>query len=149
MTFTSFLGFFFKGSYSLHNQIFLKEFINENNLGEIFKILLKIIVFTISVELLGAVFIFFTLSDALFVKTVDKIEFSVFNAIPAFCNAGFSTLTNGLYEGGFRENYGMQMAIALLIVVGGLGFPIIFNCYNYVKHVSSGTPEKRNWVRLI
>jgi len=142
MTFTSFLGFFFKGSYSLHNQIFLKEFINENNLGEIFKTLLKIIVFTISVELLGAVFIFFTLSDALFVKTVDKIEFSVFHAISAFCNAGFSTLTNGLYEGGFRENYGMQMVIALLIVVGGLGFPVIFNYYNYVKHVSSGTTRQ-------
>jgi trk system potassium uptake protein len=142
MTFTSFLGFFFKGSYSLHNQIFLKEYINENNLGEIFKTLAKIIIFTLSVELLGAVFIYFTLSDDLFATNTDKIEFSVFHAISAFCNAGFSTLTNGLYEAGFRDNYSMQMIIALLVVVGGLGFPVIFNYYNYVKHVSASTTRQ-------
>ena len=138
MTFTSFFGFFFKGSYSLENQLFLKDFINEDKLGEIFKTLSKIIFFTLFVELLGALMIFSTLDAGLIDNTTDKIQFAIFHSISAFCNAGFSTLTNGLYEEGFRVNYNLHLIIAFLIVVGGIGFPVIFNFYNYLKHVFTG-----------
>ena len=103
MTFSSFFGFFFKGSYSLQNQLFLKDRINEESFGEISKTLARIIVFTFAVELLGAVFIYFSL-DLLFLDSSgEKIRFAVFHSISAFCNAGFSTLSNGLYEAGIRH----------------------------------------------
>lgn len=35
MTFTSFFGFFFKGSYSLRNQLFLRDYINEESISAI------------------------------------------------------------------------------------------------------------------
>ncbi len=45
MTFTSFFGFFFKGSLSIENSLYLKDYINENNIGAIGSTLVKIIIF--------------------------------------------------------------------------------------------------------
>lgn len=58
-----------------------------------------------------------------------------FHSISAFCNAGFSTLSNSLYEVGYRMNYGLQLVVASLFIVGGLGFPILFNLVRYLKHL--------------
>ncbi|HEY0751167.1 MAG TPA: potassium transporter TrkG, partial [Chitinophagaceae bacterium] len=51
----------------------------------------------------------------------------------AFCNAGFSTYSYGLYEPLIRFNYVLQFFIAVLIILGGLGFPIVFNLFRYLK----------------
>ncbi|HYF02395.1 MAG TPA: potassium transporter TrkG, partial [Patescibacteria group bacterium] len=134
MTFTSFFGVFFQGSSSFQNQLFLKDFVNETKLGETFRTLVKVIGFTIGIELFGALLIFLSLDPTNFQSAADQIQFSVFHSISAFCNAGFSTLTNNLYETGFRYNYNFHLIIAFLIVFGGLGFPIIFNYYKYLKH---------------
>ena len=133
MTFSSFFGFFFKGSYSLQNQLFLKDRINEENFGEISKTLVRIIVFTFAVELLGAVFIYFSLDSLLLNSSGEKIRFAAFHSISAFCNAGFSTLSNGLYEAGVRHNYNLHLIIAVIIVIGGIGFPVMINFYDYFK----------------
>jgi Trk-type K+ transport system membrane component len=70
------------------------------------------------------------------VKTVgDRIFFSIFHSVSGFCNAGFSTLPNNLYEISIRYNYLLQLTIAFLIVIGGIGFPIVFNSIHYLKHL--------------
>ena len=40
-------------------------------------------------------------------------------------------MKNNLFEITFRYNYFFQLAIALLIITGGIGFPIIFNVWKY------------------
>ena len=73
-----------------------------------------------------------------------KLFFSVFHSISAFCNAGFSTMTNGLSENYIRFNYYMQWVVIFLIVFGGLGYNIIFNFYQYLKiHVVEFFDRKR------
>lgn len=134
MTFTSFFGLFFQGSSSFQNQLFLKDFVNETKIGETFRTLVEVVGFTIGIELFGAFLIYLSLDPGDFKSSADQIQFSVFHAISAFCNAGFSTLTNNLYETGFRYNYNFHLIIAFLIIFGGLGFPIIFNYYTYIKH---------------
>ena len=134
MTFSSFFGFFFKGTYSLRNQLFLKDYINENNIGEISRTLVRIIVFTFTVELIGAILIYFSLDAALLDGTYERLRFALFHAVSAFCNAGFSTLSNGLFEAGVRDNYTLHLVIAFTVIIGGLGFPVIINCYNYLKN---------------
>lgn len=135
MTFSSFFGFFFRGNFTLENQIFMQDFINEDKISEIFKTLFKIISFTLFVELIGALLIYIFLDSAIIPEHSDQIFFSIFHAVSAFCNAGFSILTNGLYEEGVREMYNMHLIIAIIIILGGLGFPIIFNFFKYVKYV--------------
>ncbi len=130
MTFTSFFGYFFSGGSNFGHEFLLKDLINEEKLGEIFKTLLKIIVFTFSIEAIGAAIIYHTIDPSLFSDNLSIIGFSVFHAISAFCNAGFSTLTAGLYQPGFRNNYNLHYVIGILIILGGLGFPIVFNYYH-------------------
>ncbi len=139
MVFTSFFGFFFKGSYSIENRLFIRDYINENNVNEIYKTLFKIISFTVIVEGACAFMIYQFTDTAQFTGRGDHFFFSLFHAISAFCNAGFSTLSSGLYEEGFREAYSMHLAIALAIVLGGIGFPVVLNYYSYLKHVIVGS----------
>lgn len=135
MTFTSFFGFFFKGGASYQSAIALKDFVNEQNIGRIASTLLKIITFTVLAEMIGALLIFNSLDSSSFETYGDRVRFSIFHSISGFCNAGFSTLSNGLYESFVRTNYTMHMIIALLIIIGGLGFPVIIDLYNNAKIV--------------
>jgi trk system potassium uptake protein len=139
MTFTSFFGFFFKGSYSIHNQLFLRDYINEENISTINSTLIKIIFFTLLIEGIAALLIYAALDKDLFASQGDHLFFSVFHAISAFCNAGFSTLSNGLYEEGLRYAYNMHLILAFAIIIGGIGFPVVLGYYNYLKHVFVGT----------
>lgn len=141
MTFTSFFGFFFKGSYTLQNQLFLRDYINEENIGAINSTLLKIILFTLITEGLAALFIYSSVDPKLFESVGDQLFFSTFHAISGFCNAGFSTLSDGLYENGFRDQYTVHLIIAFAIILGGIGFPVVFGYYNYFKHVFVGTKK--------
>ncbi|MGI9525837.1 MAG: TrkH family potassium uptake protein [Weeksellaceae bacterium] len=152
MTFASYFSFFFRGTSTYQNQLTLSEFVSNDKLGEVYSILKKIIVTTFSIELLGATFIYLTLDT----KLVDKpIFFSLFHSISAFCNAGFSTMSNGLYNVGLESNYNLHLIIAGLIILGGLGFPIVFNFHQYAKYklgylygkLSGNNPKKyRPWV---
>jgi trk system potassium uptake protein TrkH len=138
MTFTSFFGFFFKGSLSIENSLYLKDYINENNVGAIGSTLVKIIIFTLAVELIGAILVYELTGPELFSNNASRMFFSIFHSISAFCNAGFSTLYNGLYEPGFRDLYNMHLVIAFCIILGGIGFPVFINYYNYLQRVLLG-----------
>ncbi|UZD21571.1 ATPase [Algoriphagus halophytocola] len=138
MVFTSFFGFFFKGSFSIENRLFLRDYINENNVGEIYSTLIKIVTFTILVEGIAAVLIYHFTADSLFEARGEHLFFSLFHAISAFCNAGFSNLSAGLYQPGFREAYSMHLVIAGAIILGGIGFPVVINYYSYLKHLIVG-----------
>ncbi len=127
MTFTSFFGHFFKGGSSFGNEFLLKELLNEDKLGEIFRTLGKIILVTFLIEATGALLIFHNLNYGFDGSRTSQAAFAVFHSVSAFCNAGFSLLSNNLYDSWFRYNYSLHLIIAFLIIVGGLGFPIIFN----------------------
>ena len=143
MTFTSFFGFFFKGGQSLQSQLFLKDYINEDNIGKIGSTLIKIILFTLVFELLVGGLIFTLVDASLFESAYERLFFSIFHAISAFCNAGFSTLTNGLYEAGFRTAYHVHLVLGIAIIVGGIGFPVIVSFAQYAKRVVG------NWYNLL
>ena len=67
-------------------------------------------------------------------STIDnKLFFSVFHSISAFCNAGFSILSAGIYDEGIRFNYYLQWILIIMIVLGGLGHNIVFNFYQKLK----------------
>lgn len=134
MTFTSFFGYFFKGGASFGNEFLLKELINEEKMGEIFNTLFKIITVAFTIEAIGALVIYYNVPSSLFASDLHAVGFSAFHAISAFCNAGFSTLSGNLYQPGFRENYGLHYSIGLIIIIGGLGFPILLNYIRFLNH---------------
>lgn len=134
MTFASYFSYFFRGKSSYENQLMLKDVTNSQKLGEVFTVLKKIVLLTFTIELIGAVFIFFSVQKVLVPGFIDRIFFSIFHSISAFCNAGFSTLENSLYEAEFQFNYSLQLIIMGLFVLGGIGFPLLFNLYRYLVY---------------
>jgi Trk-type K+ transport system membrane component len=134
LTFASYFSYFFKGGSTYENQLTLSEMTNSQKIGDVFNTLKNIIVITATVELTAALLIFISIDNSLIHNFGDKVFFSLFHAISAFCNAGFSTLTNSIYETGFRFNYTLQLIIIATFVLGGLGFPIVVNIIKYIKH---------------
>ena len=135
MTFTTFFGFFFKGgSTSFTEKFLLSDFFSEDNVSEISKTLLKVIFITMLFELIGAAFLYFSLDSHYFTSIGSKIRFSVFHSVSAFCNAGFSTLTDNLNDYRIRNTYSILYVISFLIILGGIGFPILLNLYTYIKY---------------
>ncbi len=135
MTFTSYFSYFFRGGSSYETQLLLKDMTNSERAGEVFSTLKKIIVLTFFIEAVGAAMIFFSLEESPITFYSERLFFSIFHSVSAFCNAGFSTLENSLFEPGFRFNYPLHITIALLFIIGGIGFPIAFNSFKYLKHV--------------
>jgi len=135
MTFASYFSYFFRGGVSYQNQLMISDISNSSKIGEVFNTLKNIILITFSIELIGALIIFSSLKTNFEADFFEKAFFSIFHAVSAFCNAGFSTLKDSLYTGVFRFNYGLQIIILLLFIIGGLGFPIVFNLLKYCKYL--------------
>jgi len=131
LTFTSFFAFFFRGSSSFKEGLNVRDFIAQDTLKDVLRTALSVVTFTISVEIVGAIFIYSSIIDN--PNITNKVFFSAFHSISAFCNAGFSTMSNGLSEMHLQFNYYMQWVIMIMIVFGGLGYNIIFNFYQYLK----------------
>jgi Trk-type K+ transport system membrane component len=134
LTFASYFSYLFKGGASYENQLALGDINSSDRLSEVFKTLRYIITITLVVEGLSATAIFSSLKPQDFDSWNDRLFFSVFHAISAFCNAGFSTLSSSLYTGNFAFNYGLQLVVIVTFVFGGLGFPIVANTVEYVKY---------------
>lgn len=134
LTFTSFFAYFFKGGSSFREGLYVKDFLSSDNISNVLKLAVKVVAFTLAVEALGGMFIFWFTSPAQAGTEVsDRLFFAAFHAVSAFCNAGFSTLSMGLYDEAYRYLYGFHWVVALLLVFGGLGFNIVFNFYEYFK----------------
>ncbi|MEZ4842918.1 MAG: potassium transporter TrkG [Bacteroidia bacterium] len=134
LTFATYFSYFFKGEVTYENQITMGDMTSTGKLGEVFSTLKNILIITFLIETISAISIFSTLNSGSFQSLYDRVFFSVFHAVSAFCNAGFSTLSNGLYEEGFQFNYGLQLIIIFTLVLGGLGFPIVVNLVNFFKY---------------
>lgn len=134
LTFASYFSYFFKGGATYENQLALSDMTSSKTLGEVFSTLKYIILITLSIELFSGLLIYSSLGAVSFPSHYDKVFFSVFHSISAFCNAGFSTLSNSLYEEGFKYNYILQLIVILTFVLGGLGFAIVANIINYIKY---------------
>jgi Trk-type K+ transport system membrane component len=95
--------------------------------------IVQVIAFTLAVEFVGMILIYYAVPQAVFTTQSDRLFFALFHSVSAFNNAGFSTQTLGMYELPFRFNYSLMWILALLLIFGGLGFGIIFNFSRYVQ----------------
>ena len=137
MTFASYFSYFFRGGTTYESQLMLSDMTSSNKLSEVINTLKNIILITISIESIGALIIFSNLNAIEIPSFFDRAFFSVFHAVSAFCNAGFSTLPDSLYTGFFRFKYGIHSVAMVLFIFGGLGFPIVFNLFKYLRYLFS------------
>ena len=111
---------------NLKERLTLQESTNNFTLSGSFKLFLKILVVTLSFELIGAI-VLFTQFKPLF-GIAGGIWKSIFHSISAFCNAGFDILgtENHKFESitSLANNPVILLTLSSLIVIGGLGFVV-------------------------
>jgi trk system potassium uptake protein len=133
MTFAGLLGYLAVGSVSFHSRMALKSMVSSNQVSNVITMVTRIIVVTLFFEAVGAFMIYLSLEKTLFTNNIERAFFAVFHSVSAFCNAGFSTESAGLYTESLRFNYSLQFIIAILIILGGMGFPIVFNIFSFLR----------------
>lgn len=86
--------------------------------GEIVR---NVILMACIIELAGAAVMFFCFLPGN--EPGRAAYLSLFHAVSAFCNAGFSLFSDSLV--GYRENWVLNLTICLLIITGGIGFLVL------------------------
>lgn len=127
MTFTSFFALFFMGNVSIYNQMAISDLVSSGSVNSILSTLLRIMGLTFVIEGIGAFLIWLNITGTMGGSFWDEVFFSCFHAISAFCNAGFSTLSDNLANPMLAGQNFFFMVIALLVIFGGIGFPIFAN----------------------
>ena len=115
---------------SMKEAVAIRDIINEQNVGDLSRKVIFICLATFAFELAGmALLMTVELPGHSF---WDKFFFSMFHSVSAFCNAGFSLQSDSLVA--FRDNWQTYFVICPLIIVGGLGFPVLLNLYDLLRY---------------
>lgn len=130
MTFTTFIAIFLSGGLGIKEKVILKEMIHEDNINAIQKVLSLLILVTFIIEGTGATIMYFSIREQ-FAEPMQAVYFSMFHAVSAFCNAGFSLNSAGLMEPVTHANHIFVFVISVLIILGGIGFPTIIGIKHY------------------
>ena len=126
ISFATLFATFYRNSTGVRMQSLIKDMVSTDKLSNTRLLLRKIFLYSIYIEISGALLLFITWPNELIFKGIgEKIYFSVFHAVSAFNNAGFSLFTDNLYEITVRHAYNLQLVISALIFLGGIGFIVL------------------------
>ena len=122
MTFGSFFALVAGRKMRIRERVTMQGLLEAEQLGEVRHLVSAILLVTLGAELLGAVLISGLFSD---MPWHQCCFWSLFHSVSAFCNAGFSLTENSLV--GMGDRWQVWGVITMLIVLGGLGFSVLYN----------------------
>ena len=131
ISFATFFAIFSRRGIGIKHQSIIQESLSSDSLMSSKGMLRQIFLFSFLIELAGSILIFFSWSSQVPFKNIgDQLFHSIFHAISAFNNAGFSLFSNGLTEYYVSNSYFLHIVIAVLILMGGIGFPVLRDLFN-------------------
>jgi trk system potassium uptake protein TrkH len=136
ITLATFFSLLLRKKVGIKGMLLAQESINSFRYDEVLRLVRRIVTVTFLVEATGAV-----LMSISFVPKFGAfgLYMGVFHSISAFCNAGFD-ITSGVINGKFvsmtpfNNDPIVIYTIAGLIIVGGLGFSVWRDLYEYRKN---------------
>lgn len=129
MTITSSFALFFSGNASIYSQLMVRDMFYSRTINSLLPTLGYTLIFTLVVEVLGAVAVYLSITGV-FPGLTSAQEWAIagFHSLSAFCNAGFSNIPDGMANPALmRGNQLVYLVISLLVIAGGIGFPILVN----------------------
>lgn len=114
----------------LKERLLIREAFNQYDLAGLIRLVRQVVKVTLACEGIGAFLL--TLRFSAFLPLPTALYYGIFHSISAFCNAGFDLF--GRISGPFSSLTGFAgdwftIVIALLIIIGGLGFPVLMDLY--------------------
>jgi len=129
MTAVTFMALMRRKKLTYRDRLILKESLNYPGVSGIFRFLKIVFASIIAIEVVGAILLSMRFwADMPFGKA---LWFGLFHSVSAFNNAGFSLFSDNMM--GFRGDFIINFTIPLLIIVGGLGYLVLLELYNYRK----------------
>ena len=135
MTYASVFALFMWRGMRVRETLVLREVFTHDLRAEIGRLTKFILLTTLAVEAAGALLLLglwdhTAASDA--VSLGQRIYYSVFHSVSAFCNAGFCLYRRSLMD--YRSTWQVNLVFPLLIISGGLGFAVLYNLWRVFRH---------------
>jgi len=132
ISFATFFALFYTGAEGLKQQSLLKELLDTSGLSDARRILKRIILYSFTIEIAGSIILCQLWEKDLSIASPGGVGFAaLFHAVSSFNNAGFSIFPNGLMFEPVRMNLASHWIIAILIVLGGIGFSVLQEIFNF------------------
>ena len=138
VSFATFFATFLTQGVGIKHQSIIQDYLSSESLVSATKLLRKVILITLFIEIIGAICIFYSWDEELWeqsqqFKTLgDKIFFSFFHSVSAFCNGGFSLFSGGMADANYKIDrmYTLHFVIIWIVVFGGLGYTTIEDIFS-------------------
>ncbi|MFP4353987.1 MAG: TrkH family potassium uptake protein [Phycisphaerae bacterium] len=158
MIFGTLLALMMGRSLGVRGSSALGEMVAAEGIGEVYRVIKFIVLVTFLLELIGALCLWPMYSSVTGpIVTVEGTTitgriftdgqaawFSLFHSVSAFCNAGFSlhdaNLLAGVQAGWdapIRRHWQVLGVISPLIILGGLGFPVLEDIFSNIRRLMS------------
>ena len=108
---------------SIRGRMLIRESMNGASLSDLGRLTWLYLLLSIAIETVGTVFLSIRLVPLLGWK--HGIWMALFHAVSAFCNAGFDLFGNYASLTAFSGDPLVLLTVAVLIILGGLGFAVI------------------------
>lgn len=125
---------------TLRNRYAMQSLLDERSLGEVSRALFQVVTFTLTIEAIGAFFLFHFHRDLAHLPFGERAFSAAFHAVSAFCNAGFSLHSAGMAHPALASNEAYLVVIIILVTLGGLGFPVLRNLWAWTLARWKGEP---------
>ncbi|MEB6549691.1 TrkH family potassium uptake protein [Heyndrickxia sporothermodurans] len=129
MSFATFLFLLLGKKISLKERLLLKEAFNKESLSGIVRLVKRILIFTAVIELIGGVIL--SIRFSLDMPIGKAIYYGFFHAISNFNNAGFDLMGEFRSLTAYVDDPVVVLTVCSLITLGGLGFIVLNELYDY------------------
>jgi trk system potassium uptake protein TrkH len=117
-------------SVSFRQRMIMQDLFAHTPRADILSLVRSVVFFTLGAEAIGAVLLAIHWSPGL--PPGRAAYAAIFHAVSAFCNAGFALYPDSLV--GFSGDLPVNLVMGSLIVVGGLGFPVLYDLQQGLVH---------------
>ena len=123
----------------LHRRLFFAGGLGLDTPSGAVRLLLQVLKITLLFEGLGVIWLFVGfLGQA---PPLRALYLALFHSISAFCNAGFSLFASNLE--GYATTFAVPSAVMALVVVGGLGSPVLIEVSRHLRRGTRLSPYGR------
>ncbi len=139
VSFATFFASFLTQGVGIKHQSIIQDYLSSESLVSATKLLRKVVLITLFIELLGTIAIYYSWDEELweqhqqFETIGDKIFCSFFHSVSAFCNGGFSLFSGGMADANFKIDrmYNLHFVIICIVIFGGLGYTTIEDIFSF------------------
>jgi len=129
MTAVTFMAVMRKQKIGHRDRLILKESLNHPGMDGLVRFIKIVFASIILIEMAGMVIL--TLRFWVDMPLLEALWFGLFHSVSAFNNAGFSLFSDNLMR--YRGDMIINMTIPSMIILGGLGYLVLLELYNFRK----------------